>query len=324
MICTSITGSVYSWLSVPYAEAPIDKNRFMKTYEKKPWTGQLDATKPGPACIQEDSLYLRTDYDGLNMWKSKSRQSEDCLFLNIWAPADAYNNINKTSAVGLPILVFFHGGDSTHGSASDLNLYDPSTFVAISNVIVITVNYRLGVFGFLKLDSLFPGNQALYDQNEALRWIYKNAAVLGGDAEKVTLSGHGGGATLASYHLFIKQSHYFFRNIILQSGTPLVSSMEPIPTTEANRRATQLIEYIGCHDNVVDCLQASSMVANASVELFRAFTKSDYVTQTYFKTFFPPSIDTILLVVKPEESLATGHFKQCSVLTGFSAHEGKS
>ncbi len=92
-------GSVYSWLSVPYAAPPVGKNRFMRTYEKEPWTGQLDATRPSPACIQEDALYLSSDFEGLNMWKSKSAVSEDCLYLNIWAPADAYKSINKTGKI---------------------------------------------------------------------------------------------------------------------------------------------------------------------------------------------------------------------------------
>ena len=223
----------------------------------------------------------------------------------------------------IPILVFFHGGDTTHGSASDLNLYDPSTFVAISNLIVITVNYRLGVFGFLKLDPLFPGNQALYDQSEALRWIHRNAAAMGGDPDKITLSGHGSGATLASFHLFIKQSLSLFRNIILQSGTPLVSSLAPIAAAEANSRAKMLLEQIGCASSgTAECVQNSSAVAGASMALLGVFARSDYVTQTYLKTFFPPSIDGTLILVTPEESLATGHFKQCSVLTGFVAHEG--
>ncbi len=291
----------------------------MKTVEKQLWTKPLDATKRPNVCIQDSDLYSQSNFKGINMWKPTGPFSEDCLYLNIWAPAEAYHKHDR-----LPILVFFHGGGTNQGSASDIDLYDPATFVAVTNVIVITVNYRLGAFGFFKLGTIFPGNQALYDQTEALKWINSNANNIGGDPERITVSGHGSGATLAGYHLFIKQSHDLFRNIILQSGTPLSASLTPIATDLAETRARQLLVKLDCnpeHD-YVNCLQTTSKdITVASQELLNEFTNDDFVSKIYFKTFFPPCIDNILILKSPEDSLVSGHFKQCSILTGYVAHE---
>lgn len=315
---------MYSWLAVPYAEAPTNKNRFMRTVPKEPWKGQLNATVKSNSCIQDSTLYSRTsDFEGFNMWKSKEPFSEDCLFLNIWTPVDAFIKSPLKENTSVPILVFFHGGNTNQGSASDLDLYNPSTFVAASQVIVITVNYRLGVFGFLKLAEVFPGNQGLLDQNEALKWIKENALNMGGDPERITLAGHGSGATLASYHLFIKESHDLFRNIILQSGNPLMSSLKPIKANDANERALRLVNMIGCGSDVKECLQGSDQVAEVSSDLFQDMTNGSFIAQIHFKTAFPPCVDGTLLPKTPEEFLDTGDFKQCSILTGFTAHEGK-
>ena len=239
------SGNVYSWMSVPYAEPPIGPLRFKRTVPKKPWTSEplpLNATEWPNACIQQDSAdsALKKEendsFSGFDMWTPSSRHikfSEDCLYLNIWTPAEAYLRINiQTPSATLqplksPIMVYFHGGGTVSGSSS-LDIYDPSTFVAATNTIVITINYRLGVFGFLHLDGEFPGNQALFDQSEALKWIKENAERFGGDSAKITLVGQSAGASLVGFHLFFKESWPLFRNMILQSGTPLSTYTSPI------------------------------------------------------------------------------------------------
>lgn len=233
------SGNVYTFLSIPYAEVPIGIKRFKQPVEKQSWVNELDATKWPNTCIQEQD---KTDdlFSGFKMWNTYSRTtnlSEDCLYLNIWLPLEAYVN----SDIKQPILVFFHGASSA------LDIFDPSVFVASKSIIIITVNYRLGLFGSLYSDDLnLPGNQGLYDQIEALKWIKKNADSFGGNAERVTIAGHGSGAIIAGQHLFIKQSWNLFNNIILQSGTPLVKSLIPISKEEANRRANQVFELAGC------------------------------------------------------------------------------
>lgn len=248
-------GNVYTFLSVPYAEPPIKNLRFKKTVQKSQWPNEiLDATKWPKTCIQEQD---RNDelFAGFKMWNTNQRTtslSEDCLYLNIWLPLDAY--IDSTSTSNLernkqPILVFFHGGSTTTKGSSSLDIYDPSTFVASKSIIVITVNYRLGVFGSLYSEELdLPGNQGIYDQLEALKWINLNADRFGGDSERITIAGHESGASLVAYHLFMKRSWDLFNNLILQSGTPLLKSLAPISKQEGNRRALQVLELAGCGD----------------------------------------------------------------------------
>ena len=151
------SGNVYSWKSIPYAETPTGERRFKETVPKKPWSEVLNAFEMPNSCMQNtftESLNQNRNesvFPGFNMWlpsKENNLFSEDCLYLNLWIPALAYLKIdiqapNSTKqATKLPILVFFHGG-LVEGSSS-AEIYDPSTFVAATNTIVITVNYRLG------------------------------------------------------------------------------------------------------------------------------------------------------------------------------------
>jgi carboxylesterase type B len=130
--------------------------------------------------------------------------SEDCLYLNIYAPSSLFYEGNFLL---IPIVVFFHGGSFISGSGSD-DVYDPFVFVGTTNVIIITVNFRLGVFGSLYLsESDANGNQALLDQHLALKWIHDNAYYFKGDNSKVTLMGHGTGAYSVGHHLFYKPSN---------------------------------------------------------------------------------------------------------------------
>lgn len=204
-------GNVYSFLGVPYAEPPINQYRFKAPVEVRQRQEPIDATRWPNSCMQNsyksDSLFT-----GYSMWtvpESVSQLSEDCLYLNIWLPAEAFlkntvfnYNLEPTKS---PIMVFFHGGGSVQGSTS-VDIYNPATFVAATNTIVITVNYRLGVFGGLYLEDEFPGNQALLDQNEALRWVRNNAEAMGGDASRITIVGQSSGAAHVGYHLLFKGS----------------------------------------------------------------------------------------------------------------------
>ena len=342
------SGNVYSWLGVPYAEPPIGANRFKRTVEKIPWIDPLDAKEFKSSCIQQDSskVFESSDsqkeaddsFPGFTMWNPSEKQNEDCLYLNIFAPAEAYLRINiqtpsaTSQPLKSPILVFFHGGGTTSGS-SVLDIYDPSTFVAASNTIVITVNYRLGVFGFLHLDGEFPGNQALWDQHEALKWIKANAERFGGDPSKITIVGHSAGATLVGYQLLFKESWPLFKNAILQSGTPLLPSLLPIAKEEAHLRAKQLFTYAGCFNEtstnaeIAACAQnnLSTLQIAQSAQLFlEQSSRNNPTIQTFLMTLFPPIIDSVSLVEPPVEALRKGNFKRCPILTGFTTDEGSA
>jgi len=320
------SGNVYSWLSVPYAEAPVGPNRFKPPVEIRFRNETIDATKWPNSCIQLDKRKSESSqgFAGIDMWKINnefSKESEDCLYLNIFVPNDAFHRNSFPRAPNsepetFPILVFFHGGVNEKGSSA-LDIYNPSTLVTATNTIVITVNYRLGIFGFLYLDNEFPGNQALMDQNEALRWIKNNAEKFGGDATRITIAGQGFGASLSSYHLFYQDSWNYFRNVILQSGSPLRDNYQTLSKDEANKRARDVLTSIGCvNENSTDadiasCAQESSHIARASL---------DYLPNV--SDTFLPVIDGRVITESPLDSLKSGNFKKCPIITGFTTDEG--
>jgi carboxylesterase type B len=209
----SKSGNVYSFLGVPYAEPPINQYRFKAPVEVRPRAEPIQATKWPNSCVplsDTSKAHSTQLFSGYAMWtvpSQVSQFSEDCLYLNIWLPAEAYLKTNvfnyNLEPTKSSIMVFFHGGGAKQGSTV-MDIYNPQTFVAATNTIVITVNYRLGVFGNFYLEDEFPGNQALLDQNEALRWIRNNADAMGGDPSRITIFGHSSGASHVGYHLLFK------------------------------------------------------------------------------------------------------------------------
>ena len=161
---------VLTWLSVPYAEPPIGNLRFKYPKPKRSWLTPLNGTNLPNQCIQHPFSAL---------------VSEDCLYLNVYTPYNSYVKavLQNNKASRLPIYVWIHGGGFSEGSA---NLYDGSMLATISNVIVVVIQYRLGVFGFLYVKGTDAiGNLALLDQNLALKWVYSNADRFGGDRQRI-------------------------------------------------------------------------------------------------------------------------------------------
>ncbi|KAH0819041.1 hypothetical protein GEV33_003750 [Tenebrio molitor] len=147
---------------------------------------------------------------------NSDKESEDCLYLNVYTPQLP----SKTSNASLPVMVYFHGGgfiigDSTHQS------YGPE-FLVSKDVVVVTLNYRLGVFGFLSTqDSVAVGNNGLKDQLYALQWVYQNINLFGGDRDKITIFGQSAGAASVGYHLISKKSRGLYRAAIMESSTAI-------------------------------------------------------------------------------------------------------
>ena len=196
---TNTSADIYSWLSIPYAEPPINENRFKNPIAVKNWNETKMTTKLPNECWQTYS----------------TTKSEDCLYLNVFVRSDVYANKNNNLS---PILIFIHGGDLTSGSSAT-SLYDPSTLVAMSGIIVVTINYRLDLYGFLYLEGTdATGNQGLLDQTMAFKWVYENARAFGGDPTKITLSGESSGGDAIGLHLLYPASWPYFRNGIMQSG----------------------------------------------------------------------------------------------------------
>ncbi|XP_053212019.1 acetylcholinesterase-like isoform X2 [Panonychus citri] len=242
------------FLGIPYAAPPIGANRFRKPQPLQPWSNMRDATRFGPQCIQFKPNRTFTP------WISpEDYMSEDCLYLNIWVPLEesAFRTLsssigsNRRPTVQLPVMVWIHGGAFFSGSA-DLSTYDGRILSSYGNVIVVTINYRLGAFGFLNLGTASaPGNQGLHDQVAALRWIQENIGYFGGDPNQVTLFGQSAGAISVGLHYISPLSSDLFRRGIMQSGAPTVTRLFYEREGAYGRRGLTLA-------SMVDCLPAES------------------------------------------------------------------
>lgn len=208
MIMGTTTGDVAVFKGIPYAEAPIGDLRWKPPVPAAPFETVFAASDFGPACIQprprEGSIYANPP----------ETVSEDCLTLNIWAPEDAAT---------APVMVWIHGGSLTAGYSGE-PLYD-GTALAQAGVVLVSINYRLGVLGYLahpELSAESPegvsGNYGLLDQIEALRWVQRNIAAFGGDPENVTVAGESAGALSVMYLMAAPDARGLFHKAIAQSA----------------------------------------------------------------------------------------------------------
>lgn len=186
----------HAFLKIPFAEPPTGELRFQAPVPKSSWTGILNCTSYGPICMQP------------NLW-GRSDIFEDCLHLNVFT-----KNADQLTDP-LPVIVFIHGGGFETGSAIE---HGPE-YLMERDVVVVTIGYRLGAFGFLALEtSEIPGNAGLKDQALALKWIQRNIKFFGGDSTKVTISGLSAGAFSATAHMISPMSRGLFHNVIAMSG----------------------------------------------------------------------------------------------------------
>ena len=230
--------AVYSYRGIPYAQPPVGDLRWTPPQPLPPWTGTLQATSFGAICPQEDA---------------PEPESEDCLFLNVWTPQSAVAR-NKR----LPVMVYIHGGAFVYGYGSN-PIYDGAYLAASGEVIVVTLNYRLGSLGFLAVPELnIRGNFGIQDQRKALRWVAENIAAFGGDPRKVTIFGESAGAMSVGLHLFsIPQHRNRFRAAIMESNPLAV----PYPSLAAQVEA----KWNGFRDAL--CLELNPAPPSCSFDL---------------------------------------------------------
>ncbi|XP_063534520.1 juvenile hormone esterase-like [Cydia strobilella] len=219
-------GTFYSFKGIPYAEPPLGDLRFKAPQPPKPWTGVRSAKDFGPICFQMNPI-TKTPWG-----------SEDCLYLNIYTP-------NLTPEKPLPVMFYIHGGSFAIGSSND-DMYGPE-FLIRHDVILVTINYRLEVLGFLGLDSKdAPGNAGMKDQVQAMRWVKKNISSFGGDPENITIFGNSAGGVCVSFHLMSPITKGLFRRAIMQSGTCTCFWSMPFEPREV---VLALAKQLGCHSS---------------------------------------------------------------------------
>jgi para-nitrobenzyl esterase len=276
-------GGVSQFRGVPYAAPPVGARRWRPPARPGTWSGTRDATQYGPACEQELTLYP---------------VSEDCLTLNIFVPALASSKSN------LPVMVWIHGGAFVNGSGRD---FDASALVTQGDVIVVTINYRLGYFGFLAHPALSAasayhasGNYGLLDQQAAFGWVRRNIAAFGGNPRRVTIFGESAGGQSVIDQL-ISPSAGPLAAAIAQSG----SYATKLPTLAAAEvEGTQAASALGCPDQTASCLYRLSAQA---LNVLNPLNNLQSVS---------PVVDGHTIPMSPAQAFAGGHFQRIPVING--------
>ncbi|KAM7315225.1 acetylcholinesterase-1 [Ixodes scapularis] len=174
-----------------------------------------------------------------------SNSSEDCLFLNIWRPTRHCGQVGSCQ-VKLPVVIFLYGGGFQFGD-SGLRVYDGRNFAALTDVVFVSLNYRLNIFGFLSADSpALPGNMGLWDQLMAFKWVKRNIGYFGGNPDDITLSGQSAGAIAAGLHSISPLSKGLFNKLIIASGTPL--TMILMLSFKGIGKFVDISVALGCYD----------------------------------------------------------------------------
>ncbi|OXM42816.1 carboxylesterase family protein [Amycolatopsis alba DSM 44262] len=289
------TSEYRSFQGIPFAAPPVGELRWAPPARPEPWTAVRDADKPGPRCTQGAGI------------GSAPSDSEDCLYLNVISPA-------KPTSKPRPVMVWVHGGGFTSGAGSD---YDFKRMALGGDVVVVSVNYRLGVFGFFGHPELGrdSGVFGLQDQQAALRWVQRNARAFGGDPRNVTLFGESAGAMSTCAQLASPSAAGLFHRAIIQSGPctltwpeggffPGAPAGSPyLPRAEVEAAGADTAKKLGCAD--VACL--------------RRVPAKDLLSQPSGA----PTFGTDLLPEHPATALKAGRFARVPVLTGVTRNESR-
>lgn len=284
---------------IPYAAPPTGPLRWRAPVPAAAWQGVRDATRPAERCVQMPTPGAGTVIG-----------SEDCLYLNVTVPAA------KRAAKKRPVLVWMHGGAFLGGSGSD---YSAERLAVQGDAIVVTVNYRLGIFGYFGHSGLGAAPPfGLADQQAALRWVRANAARFGGDPGSVTLFGESAGALSICAHLTSPTAAGLFQRAVLQSGSchtsfprgalaPGTPAYEPFASqADVQTAGAEAARQLGCtegsRDEVLACLRGQSTDRLATAQLMQSFNR--------------PAFGNGLLPVAPAQALASGRFHRMPVILG--------
>ncbi|XP_077986320.1 carboxylesterase 1C-like [Glandiceps talaboti] len=304
---TDIKRPVHVFKGIPYAEPPVGELRFHPTVPKTSWEGDYNATFQRPACPQKEVPFIPLN----------ETIDEDCLHLNVYVPIPVPDNA--------AVMVWIHGGGFSMGSGAD-TYYDGIPLVALNDVIVVTINYRLGVLGFLSTgDSVIPGNFGMLDQIEALKWVQNNIAVFGGDPKKVTIFGESAGGMSVSFLMLSPLSEGLFHRGIMQSGTALLEVGFMIGNEKVNKIAHGLGKLVNCDketsEELLECLRSTPMEdfldpQDPNTGMLANVTGSASVMP------FPPFVDGNFLPDSPIKLAREKRINKVDAMLGQMTHEG--
>ena len=290
---------VREFKGIPFALPPTGERRFAPPAPQTPWPGTLDATRYRSPCPQV-SRYGQTD----------ASDDEDCLYLNVTAPATT--PAGREASHGRPVIVWVHGGAYVGGSA---DIYPLDYFSRSGDVVIVSINYRLGVFGFMAhpaFERAHNGSVGLEDQREALRWVKRNIRAFGGDPGNVTLAGESaGGASVCMQLIAPQESAGLFEKAIIQS---LACTVRLRTVDEAADTGARVGALVHCTDSVtaLACLRAKPVheLLEAQVEVGRSSARA-----------FAPAVGSVSVPRQGAEAFATGAFLRVPILNGGNSDE---
>lgn len=302
---------IVTYFGIPYAKPPVGNLRFRKSVPKRPFTSPFKALNHGSACLQ---LRSQRRFGAMYL-----KYAEDCLFLNVYVPADS-------DVETFPVMIWIHGGGFVTGTSDP---YTSDVLAAHGNVIVVTINYRLSLFGFLSTgDDAAPGNYGLWDQHLALKWVHDNIQAFGGSPEDITIFGESAGSGSVVYHCLYEGNVGLFQRAIGQSGSITASWAS---TKHPKEEAERFGRLLGCDVSesglLIDCLRKidAEILDAAQNNITNGFSFSKYPLS------FIPSVDGGFIKKSPEQTLqvvggtlTAGQtlFSQVDFLTGINAQEG--
>jgi para-nitrobenzyl esterase len=282
---------VDSFLGVPYAAPPVGALRWRAPRPAASWKGVRDAAAYGNRC------------PALASTNGPASDTEDCLYLNVQRPATA------RPGERLPVFFWIHGGGLVNGSS---NQHDAGLIVRNTGVVVVTINYRLGVFGYLAHPALTreagqSGDYGLLDQQAALRWVQRNIGAFGGDPHQVTIGGESAGGWSVCAHLTAPGSRGMFSQALMESGSCATQTL-----SEAEATGTTIATAAGCTDaaTATQCLRGKS-----TTELLAAASSASSFLMVHG---VPP------LPQAPDTAVRSGDFAQVPVLIGANRDEGRT
>jgi para-nitrobenzyl esterase len=291
-------GKVKAFLGLPYAAPPVGDLRWKAPQPAAKWKGERDGTTFAPHCAQNHV------YDDM-VFQDATGAKEDCLYLNVYVPADA------TDRSKLPVMFWIHGGGYS-GGGSDEPRHN-GDFLPLKGVVLVTINYRLGVFGFLATSDLAKegngsaGNYAMMDMVAALDWVKENIKKFGGDADNVTIFGESAGSFAVSTLMASPMAKGLFSKVIGESGAAF-SDVLPTDSLETRLKKDDLWEAGVGAKSLADL---RAMPADKILESVKTLRGG-----------FPPDIDGKFLVEPVRDTYAAGRQAHVPLLAGWNRDEG--
>ncbi|XP_068168271.1 fatty acyl-CoA hydrolase precursor, medium chain-like [Antennarius striatus] len=291
---------VKQYLGIPFALPPVGPLRFAAPKNAEPWEGVRDGTHHPPLCIQSKEMLVNVSKT-MSVQYTAQELSEDCLYLNVYTPVDA------TKGDNLPVMVWIHGGGLVMGAASQ---YDGAPLAAYENMVMVIIQYRLGILGFLSTgDEHARGNWGFLDQLASLRWVQENIEAFGGNPQSVTVAGESAGGISASTLTLSPLSKGLFHRAIFQSG---VSTVGSYTTSHPLGHAKIVANSSGCDHSSTEEL----------IQCMRTKTQDELVDVTKrMRIYLGSVVDGLFLPDTAEELLKRKEVLKVPLIVGMTNHE---